>query len=134
MFDLLIKGGRVIDPASDTDGYLDIGVTNGLISAIGPNLEDESPGKVMQLKGELVIPGMIDLHVHIIQGAATPGVNEISGRRDRSGFPCSRALPIVRRYTSVLPLPVTPCSRNVLGCNSRLSRYLLMVSTAKFCS
>ena len=41
MFDLLIKGGRVIDPASDTDGYLDIGVTNGLISAIGPNLEDE---------------------------------------------------------------------------------------------
>ena len=85
MFDLLIKGGRVIDPASDTDGYLDIGVTNGLVSAIGPNLEDESPGKVMQLKGELVIPGMIDLHVHIIQGAATPGVNEISGPPDLAG-------------------------------------------------
>ena len=85
MYDLVIKGGRAYDPAQGLDGLLDIGVTGGRIAAIEPAIDDPDAKRTMQLRGQLVIPGMVDMHVHMIQGAGTPGLNEIAGPPDLEG-------------------------------------------------
>ena len=61
---LLIKGGRVIDPASETDGISDLLVKDGLIAAISENIEcDEAI--VSNAEGLWVVPGFIDLRSHL---------------------------------------------------------------------
>ncbi len=61
---LLIKNGRVINPATETDEILDILVIGGKIKKIGPNLEDVEARKI-EAKGCWVVPGLIDVHVHL---------------------------------------------------------------------
>ncbi|MCC5909562.1 MAG: dihydroorotase [Clostridiaceae bacterium] len=61
---LLIKGGRVIDPASGIDGIKDILVINGKITAVEDSIE-EIVDKVIYASGLWVTPGLIDLHVHL---------------------------------------------------------------------
>jgi dihydroorotase len=60
---MLIKGGRVIDPAQGTDEVLDVLVQDGKIAKIGKNLKGE--GEVIDAAGKIVTPGFIDLHVHL---------------------------------------------------------------------
>lgn len=63
--DLLVRGGRVIDPDSGRDELADVLVRDGLVEAIAPGL-DGSPGvKVIEAEGCLVTPGLIDPHVHL---------------------------------------------------------------------
>ena len=85
MYDLLVKGGRVLDPAQGLDGVMDVAIQDGIIAAIGPAIDASEASKVMQLKGELVTAGMIDMHVHMVEGAATAGLNEIAGPADLAG-------------------------------------------------
>jgi dihydroorotase len=61
--DLVIKGGRVIDPARKIDARLDIAVSRGRIVALRPNI---APGKAQTLDaaGKIVVPGLIDIHTH----------------------------------------------------------------------
>lgn len=61
---LCIKNGRVIDPASGHDAIADIGIENGLITAIGPDL-DSTGAEVLDASGCIVAPGFIDIHVHL---------------------------------------------------------------------
>ncbi len=74
-FDLLIKGGRVIDPSQGVDDRLDIGIARGRIEAIGPNLnvsDDGGPGaRIVDAKDGLVVPGLIDIHAHVYTGVCT---------------------------------------------------------------
>jgi dihydroorotase len=65
-FDLVIKGGRVIDPASDLDGVRDIGIRQGRIAAVDEAL---APGaaETIDATGLLVLPGMIDTHAHVYE-------------------------------------------------------------------
>jgi dihydroorotase len=65
MASLLIKGGRVIDPANHVDGRADVLVENGLITAVGPNINADPKVKVYDAKGLIVTPGLIDMHVHL---------------------------------------------------------------------
>ncbi len=60
---LLIKGGRVIDPASKMDGMYDILIEEEKIIKISESI-DSTDEEVIQLQGELVVPGLIDMHVH----------------------------------------------------------------------
>ncbi len=61
---LLIKGGRVIDPANDTDGVFDLLVDNGVVARLGKDLV--FPGvPVFDAQGKWVAPGLIDVHVHL---------------------------------------------------------------------
>jgi dihydroorotase len=63
-YDLILRGGRVIDPNQGLDGLLDVAVRNGRIAAVGKTL----PGPVLEtidVSGKLVLPGMIDTHAHV---------------------------------------------------------------------
>ena len=62
---LLIKNGRVIDPASGRDGTADLSIEDGVISGIGANLAAPSGAEVFDASGLIVAPGFIDMHVHL---------------------------------------------------------------------
>src|SRR3990170_3774252 len=76
LYDLLIKGGHVLDPGQGLDTKLDIGVADGIIAAIEPDLDAAEAKRVIEVKGDnrYVVPGLIDLHTHVAYGATTPGV------------------------------------------------------------
>jgi dihydroorotase len=61
---LLLKNGRLIDPAAQRDEEVDIQITDGVIAAIGKGLKAPS-AQVVDLKGKVVAPGFIDMHVHL---------------------------------------------------------------------
>ena len=62
---LLLKGGRVVDPANRRDGEFDVLIDNGRIAAVGKTLPAEG-ARVMPLRaGWIVAPGLIDIHVHL---------------------------------------------------------------------
>jgi len=62
---LLIKGGRVIDPSQGIDDTLDVVVENGLVKEIGKGLSAPVGGETVDAAGKYVVPGLIDMHVHL---------------------------------------------------------------------
>jgi dihydroorotase len=70
----LLKGGRLIDPAGDTDGQLDIRVRDGCIDSIGANL-DANGASVINVKDCVITPGLIDVHLHLMKGLGAFGVD-----------------------------------------------------------
>ena len=70
----ILKGGRLIDPAGGKDGMFDIRVRDGKIDAIGANL-DPSGATVVDVKGRIVTPGLIDVHLHLMKGLGAFGVD-----------------------------------------------------------
>ncbi len=66
-YDLLLRGGRVIDPAQGIDGAYDVAITAGCIAAVTPNIVPSSAKKVIDVTGKLVLPGLIDSHAHVFQ-------------------------------------------------------------------
>jgi dihydroorotase len=63
-YDLLLRGGHVICPASELDGVMDVAVRDGVIAAIQPDILSSSAKEVIDVRGRLVLPGMIDTHAH----------------------------------------------------------------------
>ena len=72
-YDLVIKGGRVIDPARRLDAMRDVAISGGRIATIQTNIE---PGgaKVIDAHGKLVVPGLIDIHTHAARTNDGPGL------------------------------------------------------------
>jgi len=66
-FDLLLRGGRVIDPASNRDGIADIAISGGRIAAIEPSLPVEAAREVLDVTCKIVTAGLIDTHAHVYQ-------------------------------------------------------------------
>ena len=66
-FDVLLKGGRVICPASGLDGVMDIAVQNGRIAAVQPSILPTSAKEVIDVADQIVLPGLIDTHGHVYQ-------------------------------------------------------------------
>ncbi|TLN04005.1 dihydroorotase, partial [bacterium] len=62
---LLIKGGRVIDPTQGIDEILDIMVVDGIISELGKGLQPCKGCETLNADGLLVTPGLVDMHVHL---------------------------------------------------------------------
>jgi dihydroorotase len=87
MYDLLIKGGHVLDPGQNLDGKLDIGITDGRIAAIQPDIPVAEAKRTVEVRGanRHVVPGLIDLHTHVAQGATTSGVGMACPSPDLAG-------------------------------------------------
>lgn len=72
-FDLLLQGGRVMDPKSKLDAVRDVAIKDGKIAAIEAGIAAGRAKKVLHVKGLLLTPGLIDLHVHVYFSASNPG-------------------------------------------------------------
>jgi dihydroorotase len=70
-YDIVIKGGRVIDPASGLDAVRDVAVAQGRIASIGANL-DPAGADVFDARDKLVVPGLIDIHTHAARDGDGP--------------------------------------------------------------
>lgn len=74
-FDILIRGGTVIDPAQDIEGALDVGIRDGKIAALAASLPVGRAKRVIDAKGLLVTPGLIDLHAHVYEHVTSLSIN-----------------------------------------------------------
>jgi dihydroorotase len=74
MTDLIIRGGRVIDPATARDETTDIAFADGKVQAVGPDLPGRG-SEIVDAGGLLVVPGLIDLHTHVYWGGTSLGVD-----------------------------------------------------------
>ena len=71
MNDLVLKGGKVIDPSQGLDRVTDVAFAAGKVSAIGDGLQGKD---VRDVAGKIVAPGLIDLHTHVYWGGTSLGV------------------------------------------------------------
>src|SRR5579872_6062254 len=74
MLDLIVKGGRIIDPANSRDEIADIGFADGRVAAVGAHLPLRGKALV-EATGMIVTPGLIDLHTHVYWGGTSLGVD-----------------------------------------------------------
>ena len=72
--ELILKGGRVIDPSQGLDAIRDVGFSNGKVAAIAPHL-DGPTAAVRDVTGHIVAPGLIDLHTHVYWGGTSLGID-----------------------------------------------------------
>lgn len=61
---ILIKNGRLVNPATNTDEVMDVAIENGKILKVGKGIEENGFEKVIDATGKIVAPGLIDVHVH----------------------------------------------------------------------
>jgi dihydroorotase len=73
-FDLLIKGGEVLDPSQNLRGRRDIGIRWGVIEAVEPDIPADRALKVLSVGGKLVTPGLVDLHSHVYPYGSAMGI------------------------------------------------------------
>ncbi len=73
MYDLILRGGRVVDPGQGIDAVNDVAFRDGKVAAIAPVITDEA-GQVRAVDGLIVTSGLIDLHTHVYWGATSLGV------------------------------------------------------------
>lgn len=73
--DVLIRGGRVIDPANARDEIADVGFRAGRVAAVEKEIPPERARRVVEAAGLLVTPGLIDLHSHVYWGGTSLGVD-----------------------------------------------------------
>ena len=74
-YDLILKGGRVIDPSQLLDGVRDIAFAGGKVAAVAKELKPEAGTEVRDVSGFIVTPGLIDLHTHVYWGGTSLGID-----------------------------------------------------------
>ena len=67
-YDLLLKGGHLIDPANGIDRVMDIALSGDSVARVAPDIPTTLAKRTLQLKGKYVAPGLIDMHVHVFHG------------------------------------------------------------------
>src|SRR5215469_562206 len=67
-YNIVIKGGHVIDPKNNIDGPMDIAVRDGKIALVARNIDATGALQVVDATGMYVTPGLIDMHVHVFHG------------------------------------------------------------------
>ena len=84
VFDLILKGGRIIDPSQHLDMVADIGFSAGRVAKIGPGLPSGPETDLRDVSGHIVTPGLIDLHTHVYWGGTSLGI-DVDGYGRSSG-------------------------------------------------
>ncbi len=84
MYDLVLKGGRVVDPALGIDAICDIAFADGKVAAVAEEIDPSSANESRSVDGLIITPGLIDLHTHVYWGATSLGVKPEAVAR-RSG-------------------------------------------------
>ena len=74
LYDLLVRGGRVVDPSQNLFDDRDITITAGRIVQVGVGIPESEARQVLNAKGKIVTPGLIDVHVHVYDGVAPLGI------------------------------------------------------------
>src|SRR5262249_220922 len=73
-FDLVVKGGEVLDPSQNLRGRRDIGIAFGLVEAIESDIPAHQALRVLNASGKVVTPGLIDLHAHVFPYGSGLGI------------------------------------------------------------
>jgi dihydroorotase len=86
-YDLLLKGGHVIDPKNKLDAVLDVAIAGGKIAQVAPDIPIGQARRVVPAKGLFVVPGLVDMHVHAFAGTMNwEYTGEFSVRPDEFTF------------------------------------------------
>ena len=93
---LLLKGGRVIDPAQGVDATLDVMIAEGTIEEVGPRVQARG-AQVLEVKGLVVCPGFIDIHTHLRE----------PGREDKETIATGTRAAAAGGFTAVCAMPNT---------------------------
>ena len=130
---LLIKSGRVIDPAGGVDGILDVLIEDGIIARVGEGLAAEN-ARVLSAAGLTVAPGLVDMHVHLREpgfeaketvatacaAAARGGVTTLVAMPNtRPATDCPEIVSLVRDRAAATGINVLPAGAVTLGQNGR---------------
>lgn len=88
MYDLILKGGHVIDPAQGMDGSFDVAFKSGKVAEVSKDISPEKSKDTRNVAGKVVCPGLIDLHTHVYWGGTSLGVDaeEIARRSGTTTF------------------------------------------------
>ena len=74
-FDMLIRGGEVVDPGGGREGRLDVAIEGDRIAAVDGNIPPESAALVVDADGQIVTPGLVDLHTHVFHKVTYWGID-----------------------------------------------------------
>jgi dihydroorotase len=74
-YDLILRGGRVVDPSQKLDAVTDVAFAHGKVARIGAGLRPDAKTDVRDVSGRIVTPGLIDLHTHVYWGGTSLGVD-----------------------------------------------------------
>jgi dihydroorotase len=111
MTKVLLKGGRVVDPAQGVDGAADVLIDDGLISAVGSDLTAAGARVVSLPAGTVVCPGLIDMHVHLRE----------PGQEHKETVATGAAAAVAGGFTAVACMPNT----NPVNDNASITRFVL---------
>jgi len=99
-FDLLIKGGEVVDPAAGYNGRMDVAVKRNRIAAVEPDIAAGSAFRVIDAAGQYVTPGLIDMHAHLYRNSTYWGIDA-----DAVGSQCGVTTWVDAGSTGAVTLP-----------------------------
>src|SRR5258708_6357075 len=107
-FDLVIKGGEVLDPIQGLRAKRDVGIRFGVIEALEADIPAARANRVMNAAGRIVVPGLIDLHSHVFTTGIGMPPDELVPYQGTTtavsaGDAGSRAFPLARRHLTAPP-------------------------------
>lgn len=73
-YDLVIRGGTLIDPAQGVHDRRDVALRGGMVAAVEPEIPADQAANVIAAAGKLVVPGLVDCHVHVFAGVSHYGI------------------------------------------------------------
>ena len=74
-YDLILRGGRVVDPLQKLDAVTDVAFSDGKVARIGAGLQAGASTDIRDISGRIVTPGLIDLHTHVYWGGTSLGID-----------------------------------------------------------